>query len=86
MLLTGIISGRGFTVMLNDSAGPEQPFENPETLTTAVIGVWLRLVAVKVGIKLPPFGFNPNEVLSVVQLIIDPDKLVLKLICGTIVL
>jgi hypothetical protein len=54
MLLTGIISGRGFTVMLNDSAGPEQPFENPETLTTAVIGVWLRLVAVKVGIKLPP--------------------------------
>jgi hypothetical protein len=84
MLLTGNISGKGITVMLNVSVGPSQPFEKPETLTTAVTELPLILVAENDPIFPVPFGFIPIAGLSIDQLMIAPVKLVLRLICGTV--
>ena len=69
---TTFTAGTGFTVTVKEVKAPEQ--ESPElvktgvTVIVAVVGPFVRLVAVKDGISPDPTAASPMDVLELVQL------------------
>ena len=60
--------GVGFTMMVNETAAPEQVFEMAVTVISAVIGAAVPLTAVNALIFPEPDADNPIEVVLFVQL------------------
>ena len=72
-LATALTIGVGFTVIVKLTLGPGQPLAIGVTVTSAVTGALVILVAMKLGISPLPAGARPIDIVLLVQLKIVPN-------------
>lgn len=77
--------GVGLMVIVYEDDGPIQLFNVAVTVTVAVIGVVVLLIAVKPGTLVLPLAANPIMGFELVQLIVAPGGVLLKIVSDAVV-